>query len=59
MNYDILSIFLVYDKELEDDLKSDTSGYFKRLLVSLSCVSEQLEDNMQLRTLVSFSLFFY
>lgn len=39
-NINFIYIFAVYGTDLEEDLKSDTSGYFKRLLVSLSCVSK-------------------
>jgi len=32
----------VYDADLEEDLSSETSGHFRRLLVSLSTVSQNV-----------------
>lgn len=37
--YFLFSIFSVYHKKLEDDIISDTSGHFKRLMVSMANVS--------------------
>jgi hypothetical protein len=44
------NVFKVYKKKLEDDIQSDTSGYFRKILTSLLTASrpETLEVDMNL-----------
>lgn len=47
-------VFAEYGNSLEDDLKSDTSGSFQRLLVSLCCVSNN--HNISKYILITYKL---
>ena len=37
----VLNTFTVYEVEMEEDLASDTSGYFRRLMISLVSAGRQ------------------